>query len=426
MEVSLKITSLAHLGKGIGRHEGKVVFVPFTAPGDEVVARILSEKKGFCEGSLVRMDSPSALRTAPLCRVYEKCGGCSCQHIAYDAEVQWKDKIFRDAIERIGKAKAVCFDAPMPSLRPYNYRGRARIQAQGKRWGFFEAKTRAVVDIDECPLLDDILNTAYSGIKQRLKHEKTAITSIELCLSQKHGSAVARLYVKEDLRLDWQGLLAGIAGLKGFEVFLMPDEKRRMRMIFRFGDTEAVYSHEGIEYLSGIGAFSQVNLPQNSALIRKALEYAGLSGNERVLDLFSGIGNLTLPFALKAGNATGVELNKDACLFARNNAEKNSIKGVDFIPAPVDEWLENGLKGLARNPPDVVILDPPRSVDAGVARLLADVRPKKIIYISCNPPELARDISSFADKGYMVGRAGFVDFFPRTFHIEGIALLEPI
>lgn len=426
MEVSLKITSLAHLGKGIGRHDGKVVFVPFTAPGDEVVARITSEKKGFCEAGLVRVETPSALRAEPVCGVYGKCGGCAYQHIAYDAQVQWKDKIFRETIERLGKAKGVGFDAPVAAPRPYNYRARAGIKVHGRGWGFFAAKSRFVVDMEACPLLDEVLNTAYSGIKQRLKNEKTALASIDLYLSQRHASAVAGLYVKEDLRLDWREALSGVAGLKGFEVFLRPDEGRAGKRIFACGDVAAVYSCGGIEFSSGIGAFSQINLEQNAALVGKAVEYAGFSGNEIVLDLFSGIGNLTLPAALRAGKATGVELNKEAVVFARQNADENAIKGVDFVRSPVDEWLKKGLKYLEKNPPDVVILDPPRSVDASVARLIKDIRPKKIIYISCSPPELARDISAFKAAGYDVKRAGFVDFFPQTFHIEGIALLEPI
>jgi 23S rRNA (uracil1939-C5)-methyltransferase len=417
MEAAVEITGLAYGGSGVGRINGKVVFVPYTAPGDKARIEITSEKKGFSQGRLVEILSPSPSRVTAPCRYFGRCGGCALQHISYPVQVEWKDRTLRETLKRIGKAEALQWDPPVPSPREFGYRTRARFHADGPRFGFYEPDSHRVVDIEECPVLDPALNAALSGIRGAFRADglnPSILKGFEIGTGGS-GKAVASF----DLSRNPPALLKAlekITALKGFEL--------RGPHSLTSGDVTLEYFASGIESKTRIRAFSQVNLPQNENLIKKALEYCGLAGMERVLDLFSGTGNLTIPLARVSKEATGVESNGEAVKLAVENAARNRITSARYVEEDAAGWLARNIKALEKERPHVVVLDPPRGGDPEAAGLLAALKPKKIIYVSCSPPTLARDISMLAGSGYRLFRAGMLDMFPQTYHIENVAGLE--
>jgi 23S rRNA (uracil1939-C5)-methyltransferase len=423
MEHIVEITALAFGGNGVGRIDGKVVFVPFTAPGDRVRVRLTLEKKGFSEGVATELLAPSPLRTEPLCPVFGRCGGCAWQHMAYTAQVEWKERIFAETLKRIGKVSPARYDPAEPSLLRYNYRSRVGFKIKGGRWGFFESKSHRVVDIDSCPIADPIINSAFREIKGALAGHKTGLYALDLGVSEKEGRAVASFHVSEDTRFDWKGALAG-ASLKGFEVRLSPEKKGKGKNIFAEMDTRLVYEAGGVEFSAGINVFSQVNRPQNRRLVERVVEYSGLAGTETVVDLFSGVGNMTLPLARFAKKAIGIESSAEAVREAKENARSNSVSNAVFIREEAVVWAKGNLKTLEKEGPLVVILDPPRSGEMDASGVLGSLRPEKIVYVSCSPPTLARDLSLLTGSGYSIFRAGLFDMFPQTYHIESIVGLE--
>lgn len=423
MEKKVEITGLAFGGKGLGRIDGKVVFVPFTAPGDEALVRITSDKKSFSEGELVEVLKPSGLRRKPECPLFGRCGGCSLQHMNYDAQVEWKERIFEETLKRIGKVEGISFDVPLPSPKPFNYRSRARFQIYKKKWGFFETESHRVVDVEDCPILDPVVNKTFKEIKNRMAGENPALYSLEIGVSEDDGKAVAAFHIDSKIEYDWQKALTGIEGLKGFEVRLSP-LKDKGKLLLSEGDLRLGYGIDGFKFTAGVSVFSQVNRFQNRNIIGKVIEYAGLKGDEHVIDLFSGVGNLSLPLAGGCKKITGVEASMEAVEDARKNASRNAIRNAEWFPEYADNWLKQNIKNLENGNSLVVVLDPPRGGEPEVAKALSELLPKKIIYVSCSPPTLARDISLLAGRGYRVFRAGLFDMFPQTFHIESIVGLE--
>lgn len=423
MEHTVEITSLAFGGKGVGRINGKVVFVPFTAPGDSALVRITEEKKSFCEGELVELLTPSPEREAPPCPLFGVCGGCHLQHMNYPSQVEWKQRVFEQTLKRIGGVVPERCDSPAPSPDVYAYRCRASFHVDGRRWGFYAAGSRRVVDVDYCPVLDGAVNAVFKSVRERLSGRSGELYAVDIAASG-DGRAVAAFYTSGYRGFDWAGELKGVEGLKGFEVWHSPSKKGKGRRIIAEDDSTLTYGANVLRFEAGVSVFTQANRSLNPALIDRVIEYAGLTGREKAVDLFCGAGNLTLPLAAGCAHVTGVEENGAAIDFARKNARLNSIENIRFIRSGSLEWARERIKSLEKEGIDVVILDPPRGGDPDLAKAMSGLRPDKIIYVSCDPSTLARDISFLTGSGYGLFRAGLFDMFPQTYHIECIAGLE--
>ena len=426
MSSVIEITALVYGGKGLGRIDGKVVFVPFTAPGDIAEVEITVEKNGFSEGVLKKLVKPSLVRVEPECRFFGKCGGCSLQHMSYEGQVEWKQKILDETLRRIGKLEGVPFESPIASPSPFNYRSRARFHVDGARSGFFEGGSHRVVDMDSCPLLDPLVNETFADFKEAVLSVKgrPVIYSFEVGLSEADQKTVISILAAPSGGFDWSELLKSVRHCKGFEVWVMKDRTRKGKFVRAEKDTRLVYEAGGVRFSAQISVFSQVNLGQNRRLVEKAAGFAGLSGKERVLDLYCGVGNLSLPMAKRAASVVGVESSGQAVEEARANAQRNAIKNAEFHEGDAADWLKQDLKKLEKDGMDVLILDPPRGGEPNIARALSNARPDRVVYVSCSPPTLARDIQKLAGLGYRVSSAVLVDMFPQTYHIESILGLE--
>ncbi len=426
MSTVIEITSLVYGGKGLGRVDGKVVFVPYTAPGDVVEAELTADKKGYFEGRAVKLITPSPLRAEPACPLYGRCGGCSLQHMNGGAQLEWKQKILDETLRRIGKLDDVRFDSPLSSPSPFNYRARARFHVDGHRAGFFEAASHRVVDMDSCPLLENRVNETFLDFKRAVLSVKVRplVHSFEVGLSDDDGRTVLSILAAPSGGFEWESLLKEIRHLKGFELWIQKDRTRKGRFVKSANDTRLAYTAGGVRFSAPISVFSQVNLAQNRAMVDKTAEFAGLSGKESLLDLYCGVGNLSLPAAKKAARVIGVESSGQAVEEARANCRRNAIGNAVFHEGDAAGWLKQNLKNLEKDGFDVLILDPPRGGEPKIADSLPAVKPGRIVYVSCSPPTLGRDVRQLTSAGYVVSRAVLVDMFPQTYHIESILGLE--
>lgn len=428
MTIELEIQKLTYGGKGIGRINGKVVFVPYSAPGDVVEAELTAEKKGFSEGVITRIIRPSEFRVSPPCPVYSSCGGCAMQHIAYAEQVRCKQTALAETLQRIGKLKDVPFEAPIAATEQFNYRTRARFHADGNMFGFYKTASHDIVEIEDCPLVDKRLNKAIAPIKafvKRANGKKNAISSVELSLMS--GDSIAAIFtINNREKIDPSGLFNELRSLAGFET----RDANTGKLFERRGETILTYEALGNSYKAPVNSFTQSNRLLNPGLIEKTLEYAGLDKTKRVIDLYCGAGNITIPAAKIAKEAVGVENSKTSVKFAEINAAANHIDNVRFIASDVTRWLDaasrriKDIKTLERRHGDVVILDPPRDGDIDAARRISLMQPETIVYVSCAPPTLARDLNELAGNNYRVFSAVLIDMFPQTYHIECIVGLK--
>ncbi len=432
MSITLEITGLAYGGSGIGRDSGKVVFVPFTAPGDLVEAEIVKEKKRFCEGRLEKILEPSPLRDEPLCPLFGACGGCDLQHIRYGEQVLWKERIFAETLKRIGGLELPPLDPPIPSESSYNYRSKVRFQVKGPRWGFFRKGSVEVVDITECPIADPRINRVFSLLRAFIKKTKgmepirKALASLEIGVSPADDMLVLSIGLRRSLQgINWEALLSAVDGLKGLEVRVVSGPAKG-RVLFKGGDRELLYQTSGLTVSSPVDSFAQINRAQNERLIERVLEYASLNGDESIIELFCGAGNLTFHLASRCANIKAVDSDERVIKRARAAASSaaDKLQGVEFFTMEASEWLKENLKTLEKSSVDMVVLDPPRSGDSETLRWLARLRPASIIYVSCSPPTMARDLKILVEQGYEVLRSSIIDLFPQTGHIEGVALLS--
>ncbi len=422
-KVQALIESVAFKGYGVARVDGKVVFVPYTATGDKVSVEITEEKKTYSIGRLDRIVDASPWRINPPCPYFGTCGGCQWQHIDYRLHGELKKAILIETLERIGRIR----DLPQPDVilspKPYDYRARVQLKVKGRTLGYFRERSHEIVDIDQCPISDPFVNQ----IIQQLRSEILAFSKmeeIEVNVSPREEKAVLILHPRswnrdpeDGVREFFQNhpILKGIAIVAKKGLDRLGDPSLDFTVSFLRSGEERT-----IRFRASALSFFQVNPEQNQRLIETVLEFSEVKKNETLLDLYAGIGNFTLPLAAEASSVTGVEENKTAMEDARFNAERNGIRNCELVHGRVEEVLKN----LSKKP-DHVVLDPPRTGCKMILDRVVELKPKGIVYVSCEPTTFARDIHLFAESGYSLQRLALIDMFPQTYHMEVVGLLSP-
>ena len=421
--VKVKVGSMAFKGYGVTRVEGQVVFVPYSVTGDEAWIEIVEEKKNYALGRLERLLVPSPWRVSPPCPYFGKCGGCHWQHIDGIKQAEIKRDIFQDILRRLGGVKEIPPVSIIPSPRPYGYRARVQLKVVGKALGFYQAGSHQIVEIGHCPISHPLINQILSILREKQRC-LSSFKEIEIRVSPEEGKGVLILqsdsFQQEKHAFAGQ-LLHSHSVIKGVTI-------TGRKGSLSFGDPFLTFSvslnskgeERRLKLRASPGSFFQVNLEQNQALIHAVLQFGKVKEEERVLDLYAGIGNLTLPLAFRAKEAIGVEESKTAVEDARFNAEGNQIGRFEFLPGRTEEIL----KHWAKERPDLVVLDPPRAGGKKIVHLIAGLGPKKIVYVSCDPSTLSRDLRLFAETGYLLQRLSLIDMFPQTYHMEAVALLS--
>jgi len=422
-------------GAGFGRVEGKACFVPFTAPGDRARIRVVKEKRSFLEGELLELSDPSQLRVSPVCPLFGSCGGCHWQHLPYQEQLKQKGEIFADTLRRLGRLPVEEILPVLPSRQEQGYRSRIQLKLSWENGqpalGFFRTGSHRVVDlVSGCAIAHPLLNRIASELRPLITRlpEKESIRQIDLAMGDDgEALAVVRFGGQDPARLcqrlaALRGELPALAGL-----FVAHGATTRLERVFGI-DALSYRIPEGLlpggrelKLRFSRGGFSQVNYLQNLELIRTVLKWGGFGGGERVLDLYCGNGNLSLPVALHAGEVTGVEGYAPSIDDATANAEANRVFNASFRVSDAAQAVRRLAKRGERF--DLVVLDPPRG-GAEAAGELALLGALKIIYVSCDPATLARDLSPLCQRGYRVTRSQPVDMFPQTYHLESVTELE--
>jgi 23S rRNA (uracil1939-C5)-methyltransferase len=422
---TLEIEKMVYGGQGLGRADGKVVFVPFTAPGERLDVEVVREKKDYAEGMPKRLERISSLRVKPFCPLYGECGGCQYQHFSYPEQLKLKEEAVKDILLR--PPLKGDFDVLPVIPSPYDRGYRIRAQFKGgmigerKILGLYAWRSHRVVEVQECPLLYPLANQILQGLQNWLGERNSVfVKNADLQVSPHEGQGVVFLQIEgsADPRMG-EEICRTIKGVKG--VTLEGKHKTSWGELTLQYDWSEIEGMKRLHIRTGGESFFQVNPYQNQNLMLKVVEWSGLTGQEKVLDLFCGSGNLTLPLAQRAGKVWGIDQDPRAVDHAAENARANHLSNCTFFAARAEEGIRR-VKGAVRSV-DVAVLDPPRVGARATLDLLVSLRPQKILYVSCEPPTLARDLARLIALGYNVKRVQPLDMFPQTYHIEVIAEL---
>ncbi|MGH7730014.1 MAG: 23S rRNA (uracil(1939)-C(5))-methyltransferase RlmD [Candidatus Eiseniibacteriota bacterium] len=450
--LTLTVTDVALGGKALARHEGQVVFVDRGLPGDVIEARITRVRRNLAEAGLDALITASRERVSAPCPHVERCGGCRFQDLDYAAQCRIKERQVRETLAHLGGIPDPPVRAITPAPEPFHYRNKMEFSfhpgAEGAPLlGLHERGTFDRVFALETCLLPSPLTVAIVRLTQRVaaergwrayhpRHHEGVVRHLTVRhLPTTDQCAVHLVAASEEIPglAEWARAVAELSPAVRTVTLLL----NRSRANVAFGEEERVLRGDGaiVERLLGLefevsaNAFLQTNSRQAEALYTTALEAARLEGGEQVLDLYCGTGTLTLlcARALKGGSAVGVERAPDAVGRAVRNAARNGLATTRFVEGEarrvLREWARGERAGAVR--PDIVVVDPPRAgLHPRVVARIAELRPRRVVYVSCNPATLARDLRDFAPLGYPLAEVRPFDMFPHTPHIECVARLE--
>lgn len=442
---TVEISGISSDGNGVGSIDGFTVFVPHTAAGD--VAEIVIDKvfSRYAIGKLERIVTPSPDRQTPQCPIFYECGGCHLQHITYPVQLDTKRSIIEAAFRRIGGFKDFRCDDMIGMDNAGRYRNKCIFQIGKDKigepiYGFYANKSHSVIPVHDCltgikentklceALIDYMKGnniSAYDdktskGIVRRLFIRKAAST----------GEIMAVVSINADNLPKREQLIKRLknsdTNVKSIYININKDKRNSglgTKNILIYGSPEINDTLCGVSFSISPQSFYQINPYMTEKLYNRALEYADISESDNVLDVYCGIGTISLAAAKRAGHVTGIEIVKQAVSDARKNAERNGIKNANFLADSAENavpaLIENGMK------PDIVILDPPRKgSDEATLSAIVKAAPKRIVYVSCNPATLARDAKYLAANSYPPVKCTGVDMFPQTNHIEAACLFS--
>ena len=434
-EITIKIDRMTFGGAGLGHADGKVCFVPFAAPGDLARVRVRSEKRSYLEAEIVELLEPSPLRVPPPCPVFGICGGCNWQHLPYSTQLAEKQKIFTDIMWRSGRVDSERIISIKPAPEPFGYRARVQLKlrfvAGEIHIGFYRGSSHFVVDIPgKCAIAHPAINRMLPELHRLMQifPEPDKVPQIDVAIGD-DDAAVANFHYTgnnhanvADFLQDNRDILSTVAG-----IYLQSGRKITLQKIV--GPETLSYSIpqgfvpaiSGRELNFTPGSFSQVNYRQNLELIATVFNWADLTGKERVLDIYCGNGNFSIPLADHCAELLGFEDYEPSINDALRTCQAYGLRNAAFKCVDAVAGLrEIVAKGDTF---DIVLLDPPRTGAAEIVQLIPSLKPAKILYISCAPPTLARDIGILRGLGYEVIRSLPVDMFPQTYHIETVLQL---
>lgn len=416
--IHLKIDALAYGPYGIGRHEGRVIMVPMTVPGDEAEVRIVEDKGNYAIGALVKIIEPSSDRREPPCPYVGACGGCPWQMVRYEAQLAAKAKSVEEALARIGKLQGYEMLPILPSPGEFRYRRRIRLHVdRNKRIGFHRAFSHDLIEVESCLIAAPEADRRLGAAGAWAAGLKSTIVEVEIVESDAGGAVV--LVGKVDGAISPVDdaanarFLSAHPDVRGLVLF-----GRGTRRAWGLG-TVALELEDGLKMEVDAEVFIQVNREGNRRLVGEFLDWGGFGPEDRVLELYSGAGNFTLPIAKRAGTVVAVEGDERAVRNGKRNSRANGLENIRWVqshaPHAARELREAGSKFSK------IVLNPPRSGAKGLEDDLAALGAEKILYVSCNPSTLARDLAALDKKGYRTRRVRPVDLFPHTFHAETLA-----
>ncbi|MCL1147843.1 23S rRNA (uracil(1939)-C(5))-methyltransferase RlmD [Shewanella sp. 10N.261.52.F9] len=425
-KLSLKVTQLDHLGAGIAHHDGKIVFINGALPGETVSVQLTEQKKKFSRGKLLKIEQVSSERVQPDCPHFAKCGGCDLQHLAIDAQRTHKAATLVDLVSKFAQAEAseICETI---SDKNWHYRRRARLATWFDKntkhisLGFRASSSSDVVEIQSCAVLAEQLSALIPDLAFVLNQlsGKKALGHVELTQADNGNFVVLR--VTKILSDKDRTRLAEFA-VKHDVIVLLQDDNGESEHLNGTGE-QPFYGFENSQTKLNFspGNFIQVNGAVNQAMVSQAVDWLSPQSGERVLDLFCGIGNFSLPLAKNGAEVIGVEGVPAMVAQARENAKNSGLENVSFYHADLSADLS---KEPWLGKVDKMLIDPARAGAYESMLSLKKLKPKALVYVSCNPASLARDSEVILKQGYQLKKIGLIDMFPQTHHLESMALFE--
>ncbi|MDJ0901478.1 MAG: 23S rRNA (uracil(1939)-C(5))-methyltransferase RlmD [Xenococcus sp. MO_188.B8] len=445
--VEVSITDLNTSGEGVGRINGQVIFVPDTVTGDRALVRLTRVKSKYAEGQLQKLLMSSSDRIRPRCIVADKCGGCQWQHVNWEHQLLSKRQQVIQSLQRIGSLPEMQVQQTLHTAEDLHYRNKATyplgISTTGNlQAGYYRKNSHKIVNLNQCPVQDSRLNLLLKEIKQDIQQQgwsiydetnqtnsnQARLRHLSLRIGHHTGEILVTLVATDNkipgLMEQAKIWISRYPNLVGVCLNINPDRTNRI-----FGDqTHTIvgkpYLKEnfgGLEFRILSDTFFQVNTAAAELLLNKIIQILHLQGNEILVDAYCGIGTFTLPLAKKVKQAIGIEVHAASIMQAQQNAAINQITNVDFYTDKVEKYLQK-LNVVA----DIVLLDPPRKgCDRRVSETLLNLQAPKIVYVSCKPATLARDLQLLCGSGiYEPKLIQPIDFFPQTSHVESLVLLE--
>lgn len=434
----LDIHTYGSNGEGVSRlPDGMTCFVSGALRGERCLVQLDKVGKSAAWGHVLRVESPSPARLASDCPYYVNCGGCALRHMTYEEELEFKRQKVQDCLQRIGGC-----DTPVSviygSENTERYRNKVQFPIAGNSIGFYAARTHQVTDVEDCLLqpqscarlrsvLKDFMLTyhipayderAKTGLLRHL-YVRTNRAGESLCCLLVNGKSLPHeSELVEALRAAEPGLVGIVLGVNEKKNnVILGDSYRTL-----WGQDYLMDTLRGLTFKLSVPSFYQVNAPQAEVLYGLALDFAALTGAETAVDLYCGIGTITLCLAQRAKRVIGAEIVPEAIEDAKENAIRNSLHNTEFFCGDADQVAAKLAGDGVR--PHVITVDPPRKgLAEGVVTSIAEMSPRRVVYVSCDPATLARDVKRFSGLGYQLQKAVAVDLFPRTPHVETVALL---
>lgn len=445
--IEIKIEDMTEEGQGLGRVDNRVVFVTGAVIGETVSAQVTSVKKGHALAKVIKVIEASPDRVEPPCPYAYYCGGCSVQQIKYEKQLELKEKLVHDSLARIGGLTSYDKAPIIGMANPYHYRNKA-VYPFGKDGdkivlGFYKPKSHKIIPIDNCLIQHQSSEAIIKAVTDWANTHKLTIYD-----EKSHTGLLRHLFVRttqagehmigliinakvlphqdtliealEKTKENITSLLFNIQTQKGNTIMTNKTKviKGRPTIIDTVGD---------LSYELSMNAFFQVNPEQTQKLYSQALTYADLKGTETVWDIYSGAGTISLALANKAKYVYGNEINTQTVENAKANAKRNNITNVEFIEGPAEHVLQAWTNDNKSKKVDLVVLDPPRKgADPEALKAIINMNPAKIVYVSCKPSTLARDLKVLVENGYEVVHVTPVDMFPHTMHVETVVKLTRV
>lgn len=415
--LALEIDALTHGAFGIGRHQGQAILVPATAPGDKIVAQIVRDHGRHAVGAVERIIAPGAARRVPPCPYVRACGGCPWQQIAYGGQLEAKQKNVADALTRIGRFAEFDLRPIVASGEEFRYRRRIRLQVdRERRLGFFQPASHRIVEVDSCLIAAEAADRSIPLLRPWVRELETPLESVEIVTGD-GGGVVAVARAASELRRHDEQLCAGLIA-RGIQGLIVRDRRSRRT----WGVTRiSIAAEDGVELTAEADGFTQVHAAGNRQLVSALLAAGAFESGDRVLELYAGAGNFSFSIARRVREVVAVEAQRSSVEAAESHARRHAVDNILWLA----EDAASAVGRLARRKErfSKIVLDPPRSGAKGIDRDLARLDANSIIYVSCHPATLARDLAALAKHGYRLGVAQPVDLFPQTFHVEVIARL---